>query len=715
MEKEYSTITTDGRILQNDNAIFQGQELARVDPAETEEALRYFTNMFSNIEKYVETYLKSVGNQERGPELLERLKTLREEVVSTKAIGDFETLVGEIDAMIRECEAPGAEASAGPEAEQTTQPVSEPSSDEPSVAEPSVGKDQELGGPDEVDSIDEAEGKRKKEYPEALAALVELADKADDLANDANWQTMQSDLDNIRFKWEQVLEEGDSLIEETGYEELVQRLDAIQQLVAEKKSKWVERRRERKQENLGRRAKILDQLQHIVDKKKWQAIKQVGNLTHRWEEIKDLPNEPEVKNQDQKYHELINEFNEKKVAYLIKKAQKEEENLAGKLAILDKLNLIVASVGSETESWKQLDKDVEGLSRQWRKIGHVPAEQSDSVWGSFKAVRDEYFNKKMEHNKEFREQVTKNIRRKVRLCELVEALLKEEDLAVAVREMNNLHKKWKKIDPVPKEKNDELWERFSEASQKFNEKKSKNQDLIRDQEQQNLNEKLALCEKAEEVSKRTDWGQASAEMETLMKSWKEKGPVPRRKAGKVWKRFKKAMDEFYDNRRKHFKSVRDEQKENYSRKKEIVAELEKLGDHENPEEAVEQARQLQEQFRKIGFVPIKKKSKIEKEYKEACDRIYQKSRTSGRKAEGMASNTSASADKSLRAEYFKLKKECDNLHEEIMRYMDTKTFINPGGKGNALIDQIQQKIDKSQKNLDQKQEKLEELRQKIEE
>ena len=149
------------------------------------------------------------------------------------------------------------------------------------------------------------------------------------------------------------------------------------------------------------------------------------------------------------------------------------------------------------------------------------------------------------------------------------------------------------------------------------------------------------------------------------------------------------------------------------KKKEIVAELVKLGDHENPEEAVQQAKQIQEKFRSIGFVPIKKKQKIEKEYKESCDRIYQRHRGSGRKA-APARDHQASADKSLRAEYFKLKKECDNLHEEIMRYRDTKTFINPGGKGNELIDEIQQKIDDAQKKLDNKQDKLEELRQKME-
>jgi len=759
MENEFSTVKNDGRILQKDNAIFQGKELARVNPAEAEDALRYFANQFSGIEKYVDTSLETLRDEERGPDLLKKLQQLREEVISASAVGDFEALVGKIDTEIRECQPQVPETAGEDAAVEAGTPVAEASkaevpADEESKAEVSADQAPEAEAPaaEEPDlkvadvespegAVPDAESKeaskkeeipaegtgepeagkepvedagQAKEYAESLAGLLELAGKAEDIAGGSNWQQMQSELENIRFKWNQLLEENADLASEDGYQDILARLDSTQKKVAERKTEWLEKRRERRKENLDKRAKILDQLQDIIDRKKWQAFKQVGNLTSRWDDIKDIPNEPEAEEQQKKYDALVQEFNDKKVAFLVRKAQKEEENLVGKLTVLDKMNQIVSSVGPETGNWEQKDKEIEELTRQWRKIGHVPGEQSDTIWERFKSVRDEYFAKKMEHNKEFRAQTQKNIRKKTRLCELAEALVDEEDLAVAVREINNLHKKWKKIGPVPKENNDELWDRFNEATRKFNERKIENLDVIRDQEQENLNVKLKLCEKAESLSGRTDWNDATAEMDALMKAWKDAGPVPRRKAGKLWKRFKKAMDTFYEARRNHFKSIRDDQKINYEKKKEIVAELVKLGEHEDPEEAVQQAKPLQERFRSIGFVPIKKKQKIENEYKEACDRIYQKLRGSGRKS-GSVSDSQGAPNKSLRADYFKLKKECENLHEEIMRYQDTKTFINPGGKGNDLIDEIQQKIDAAQMNLDKKQDKLEELRRKMEE
>ena len=700
MEKEYSKITSDGRIIQDDNKYFKGRELTQVDPELAKNAVRYFTRMFADLEKYVDAYLRVILEQEEGDDRNSRLNQLREEVKGADAIGDFESLIEKIDH------------SAGLSTDTGQSQKSGKSEEESVSGEPE----------DETKETEEVAGEREKkkssaDYPESLAELVELVAKAEELSGQSDWQFVQHELDNIRFKWEEILGAADAThASEEGYSELLARREAAEKEFAKRKEQWQEQRRERKRRNLDKRAKIIDQLQDIIDKKRWQAFKEVNKLSNQWEVIKDLPNDNETEEQEKKFKELLKEFNDRKVDFLVKRAQKEEENLVGKLTILEKMDQIVATIGPDTENWEKPDQEMEELSRQWKKIGRVPMEQSDQVWNRFKSIRDEYFKKKMEYNKAFRNLTLKNIRKKTALCEAAEKLLEEEDLAVAVREMNNLHNKWKKIGPIPKDKNDELWERFNEATRKFNDRKSQNLDVIREQEQINYNKKLALCEKAEEFKDRTDWSEASSEMDELMKSWKEIGPVPRKKARKLWNRFKKAMDTFYANRREHYKLVREEHKSNYEEKRKLIAEISKLADADEPEEEVAKVKELQEKFKKIGFVPIKKKSKIEKDYKEVCDRFYQRLRAKGRGASGRRAPAEAvSPDKARRAEFFRLKKECDDLHEEIMKFKDTMTFINPGGKGNALIDEIQQKIDKAEEKFEKKQEKLEELRRNLEE
>ncbi len=716
MEKEHAIISDDGRIQQKETPFFQGKELAHVAPEAIDEAVSYFEKQFSALEKYVSASLKVITAGEKSENTSEKLEQLRNEVILAKAIGDFTELMNRIDSATTEIRG----SQEGPESEDRPTD-SEPERGMESVSQKESVADDEAGQPDEEKTkekqdIPVKEDRPEVEYAESLSGLAEMTSKAWDLANQSDWQSAQLELENLRLKWDELVAADESLTAEAGYEELMEERRAAEAHFVKRKAAWQDKRKERKSANFEKRQRLLEQLQEVVDKKKWQAIKQVNAITSRWDEIRDLPGGSETADQDKRFADLVSQFNENKVAFLVKKAQKEEENLAGKLAVLDKMTQIVESLGPDTTNWDQFDSEMEELSRQWRKIGHVPLEQSDRIWEQFKGIRDEYFNKKYELNEAFRNQTLKNIRKKTRLCENAEALVEEEDLAFAVREMNNLHKKWKKIGPIPKEKNDELWDRFNAATKKFNELKSDNQDTIRKQEQENQEKKIALCEKAEALQDSTNWNEVSRELEELMKTWKEIGPVPRRKSGKIWKRFKKALDTFYNNRRKHYREVREEQKLNYEKKREIVSELDKLGEHENAEEAVAKARELQEQFKSIGFVPIKKKAKLDKDYKAVCDKIYQRVRsTGGGSGKPGRQSDHVPPNKSARDEYFRLKKECDKLQEEILRYKDTITFINPGGKGNALIDDVQKKIDKAQNNLDEKLEKLEELRMKMEE
>jgi hypothetical protein len=339
MENEFSTVMDDGRILQKDNAIFQGKELARVDPAEIEEALHYFTSQFADIEKYVDSRLESLSSEERSPEILQRLQQLRREVIDARAVGDFEKLVGKIDTMVHECEPQevgGGKPHEEPPAE--SEPVKEQKADE--AVAPEAVASEEASAPDSAEEppaesepvkdqkADEAvpgqeeDVVKPEKYPESLSGLAELAGKAVEATGGGSWQQMQSELDNIRFKWDQLLDEDAELVSQEGYQDLLRRLEGAQRKVAERKTEWLEKRRERRKDNMDKRAKIIDQLQDIIDRKKWQAFKQVGNLTSRWEDIKDVPDEPEAAEQQKKYDDLVREFNDKKVAFLVRKAQK---------------------------------------------------------------------------------------------------------------------------------------------------------------------------------------------------------------------------------------------------------------------------------------------------------------------------------------------------------------------------------------------------------
>ena len=597
----------------------------------------------------------------------------------------------------------------------------------PAKEQVSTGEDKKEDEASDQGSVDETDAKdietaaeeeeEDLDVPEELTYYQEIVQKGLDITESSEWQYASLEFDNLRHKWG----EGPDASEEHTeiYNKLNDRFQKSLEIFNERKSKHYDEVNRQKLKNLERKKNLLERLEKIIEDKKWHAYNEVKGIQKRWDNIKMLPS-GESQQLVSRYKQLLDIFEENRVEYLVKRKQKEEDNLQVKLLILDKMELILKEIDENVNDWKAIDKEYQELLREWKKVGRVPREKSGELWQRYKAVRSNYIDKKLEFNDDYRNQVEGNIDKKIALCKQAEALLEKEDLASSARTINKLHKRWKETGPVPREKAEELWDRFKTASDTFNKKKSENIELLRDQEKENYEEKLELCAKAEAIQDTDDWKGGTKAMQDLMETWKEIGPVPRRKTRKIWKRFKKAMDVFYQRKRDHFKDIRAEQKENLKKKRALIDEIKALGDLEDAQEAVNKAKPLQAEFAKIGFVPLKHKNKIYKHYREACDVVYQRARaerSQGKKYIGPNSNLDAEERKAIKkkgGELSKLKKECNNLKDMILKYQDSKTFIKPNKKGMKLREEIQSKIDEAEKQLDKKLDKIDDIQQQIE-
>src|SRR5699024_7245181 len=189
-----------------------------------------------------------------------------------------------------------------------------------------------------------------------------------------------------------------------------------------------------------------------------------------------------------------------------------------------------------------------------------------------------------------------------------------------------------------------------------------------------------------------DFDKGHTRMQNLMDRWKKIGPVARKKSNKIWKQFKGAMDEFYDRRREHFKEVKEQRKENLREKNEILDKLRELGRHEDPIRAVDIAKGLQEKFKNAGYVPIKHKNKMWKQYREACDVIYDRFRAakSGDKFDQELAKADLDTNdrhqiQKIRKKFKKVEKEAKALKEEVLNFKEKKTYFNPSGGGSSLL------------------------------
>ena len=258
------------------------------------------------------------------------------------------------------------------------------------------------------------------------------------------------------------------------------------------------------------------------------------------------------------------------------------------------------------------------------------------------------------------------------------------------------------------------------ATDAFNDKKSENLEELRAIEQKNYELKLALVQRAIFIKEGDNSDNGHQKMQDLMGEWKKIGPVPRKKSSKIWKQFKEVMDDFYNQRREHFKDVRKTHKENLKKKNDILEQLNALVGHDDPAVAVQEAKKLQDMFKEIGHVPIKFKNKVWKDYREVCDKIYGNYRISGTDLGMERKLTTEGLDPSTRKEVIGFQKKLDAtikaisvLEAEIIQFQEAKTYFKPTNKGNALLDDLDNKIATAKNKLDQKHAKAFELKKTI--
>ncbi len=144
---------------------------------------------------------------------------------------------------------------------------------------------------------------------------------------------------------------------------------------------------------------------------------------------------------------------------------------------------------------------------------------------------------------------------------------------------------------------------------------------LKDQQTNNLNLKIDLCVKAESLKESKDWRKTSQDLINLQKEWKSIGPVPRRQSEKVWKRFRSACDEFFNNKSTYFKNIHVVEDENLKGKEELVKGILSFEVAKDKAANLDALKSFQRKWMDLGHVPFKEKERIQNEYRAAIDQL----------------------------------------------------------------------------------------------
>jgi hypothetical protein len=300
-----------------------------------------------------------------------------------------------------------------------------------------------------------------------------------------------------------------------------------------------------------------------------------------------------------------------------------EANLREKYQVIEEIKVLV----NKKESINRTFHEFRELQQRWREIGLVPQKNMKELWDTYHYQVEKFYDF-IKINQELRDlDLKKNLELKMDLCEKTEELLLETDMRKAVRDLQKFHDQWREIGPVPHEKKDEIWERFREITATINKKFQEQAEKLKLEQDNNLQAKIMLCEKAEEiinspVTRIKDWENRTTEITGLQKMWNSCGPVPRKNNLEVYQRFKAACDIFFSNKREYFKQIKGEENNNLQLKTDLCIQAETLKESTDWKKTSEDLIRLQEQWKKIGPVPRKKSDELWNRFRAACNHFF---------------------------------------------------------------------------------------------
>lgn len=463
-----------------------------------------------------------------------------------------------------------------------------------------------------------------------------------------------------------------------------------------------------RQANLQRKLDIIEEIKQMVAQpedidKKYDRFKA---LQAEWKEIGNIPAE-QVTETWKNFHHNVEQFydllriNHEMRAYDFKK------NLEIKTRLCESAEKL-----AEDEDVVAAFHALQKLHQEFRETGPVAKEQREEIWNRFKAASTTVNKRHQDFFLGRKQEEEENLSKKTNLCEQVEALNFESLSTMAEWDAMSqlvigMQNEWKTVGFTPRKQNQAIFERFRTACDHFFTAKAHYFRSLRETLADNLAQKTALCQRAEELKDSTDWSNTTNAFVALQAEWKKIGPVAHKVSDAVWKRFNTACNAFFDRKKEANSGVHEEEQANLTKKLDVIARLQQLAD-EGSEQLQQAVKALQAEWAAIGHVPFRKKEKIYRTYRTLCDKIYETvHREAGRRR---VDNIARRAAQNGGSELQRLQRAYETKKAEIQTYETNLTFLNSKSKaGNSLVADIERRIQTLRNDLEIIAEKIKEV------
>ncbi|MGR6087370.1 MAG: DUF349 domain-containing protein [Arcticibacter sp.] len=328
---------------------------------------------------------------------------------------------------------------------------------------------------------------------------------------------------------------------------------------------------------------------------------------------------------EERFSKALKKYNKRRVEYQEQQEKQRKVSLDEKREILGLLKDLIQNEENMNKAFERFHE----LQARWRAAGPVPSADAKDLQMSYKFLIDKFYDY-IKINRELQDlDQRRNLEMKLRLCEQAEELMLDSSISNAFKKLNTLQDKWRETGPVPRDKKDEIWDRFKAACDKVFERRREYEQQFEEKRKVNLEAKSNLCEQVESLkpaadAKHKEWQEITAKLLELQAAWRKIGHAGKQHNDSIWTRFRTACDNLFKSKNDFYSRRKQEYAANLQLKTELCIQAEALQENTDWKSTSEELKRLQDEWKKIGFAGDRQSEKIWKRFRSACDAFFAK-------------------------------------------------------------------------------------------
>ena len=290
----------------------------------------------------------------------------------------------------------------------------------------------------------------------------------------------------------------------------------------------------------------------------------------------------------------------------------------------------VQNIKSEVEEIKtefnakfsdELDKNKEQFLADGGNI--IDFHFSTPLKKEFNSLYFEYKEKKNSYYKNLKKDLHANFDKRQELIEELKGLLNaEESINSTYKHFKDIQERWFEAGAIPKDKYNTVWNTYHHHVENFYDFLHLNREFRDLDFKHNLEQKLKLIGRAEELAQEENINKSFRELQLLHKMWKEEiGPVAKEFRDEVWDKFSAATKIIHDKRQEVLKDLDEQFVVNYDVKKQLIDKIQEVYTgikpiHKEWQNAIKDVQSIRDTFFDVGKVPSDKNKEIWNSFKE---------------------------------------------------------------------------------------------------